>query len=365
MSRTICSILGTAGVPGAYGGFETLAENLVRYHDGHKSNVELRVYCSRKLSEKVKADTFLHAKLRYIPLDANGPLSILYDALSLLDAVWRRSDVIVLLGVSGALTLPVIRAVSRSRIITNIDGVEWKRDKWGWFAKLILKWSERAAVRWSHTVIADNTAIAEHIRDAYASECHVIPYGGDHALAAVPEFDPALGLPSDYVFALCRIEPENNVAMILDSFAQLSDRNLVFVGNWNNSVFGRDLRASYSEYPNLYLVDPIYEPGRLRWIRDGAQAYVHGHSAGGTNPSLVEMMHFGISVLAFDCSFNRYTTEGKAIYFDSSEDLIQLFSKLRVESMDEVGAHMKEIALRRYSWESVGRAYFDLCEATT
>ena len=365
MSRTSCSILGTAGVPGAYGGFETLAENLVRYHDGHKSNLELSVYCSRKLSEKVKADTFLHAKLRYIPLDANGPLSILYDALSLFDAAWRRSDVIVLLGVSGALALPVVRLVSRSRIITNIDGVEWKRDKWGWFASLILNWSERAAVRWSHIVIADNTAIAEHVLDTYTTGCHVIPYGGEHALAAVPESDPELGLPSEYVLALCRIEPENNVAMILDSFAQISDRNLVFVGNWDNSAFGRDLRASYSECPNLYLVDPIYEPGRLRWIRDGAQAYVHGHSAGGTNPSLVEMMYFGILVLAFGCSFNRYTTEDKAIYFNSAEELVQLFLELKVESMDEVGVHMKEIAVRRYSWEKVGRAYFDLCETNT
>lgn len=365
MTRMTCSILGTMGVPGVYGGFETLAENLVRYHDRNKPNVELSVYCSRKLSEKVQAGTFLSAKLRYIPLRANGPWSIFYDSLSLFDAAWRRSDVIILLGVSGAFALPVIRAISSSRIITNIDGIEWQRDKWGWFARLILKWSERAAVRWSHNVIADNTAIALHVRDAYASDCEVIPYGGDHALVAAPESDSALGLPSNYVLALCRIEPENNVAMILDSFAQLSDRNLVFVGNWDNSVFGRDLRAKYSECPNLYLVDPIYEPSRLRWIRGGAQAYVHGHSAGGTNPSLVEMMHFGTLVVAFGCSFNRYTTENKAIYFNTGEELMHIFLGHKIDCADEVGACMKEIALRRYSWDKVAGAYFDLCEAET
>lgn len=351
-------------MPGRYGGFETLAENLVHFHASHDVDSVLCVYCSAKAFD-AQPEHFRTAALRYINFDANGPQSMLYDTLSLIDALRRGTDVILLLGVSGALALPFVRAFSRSLIVTNIDGIEWKRDKWSWVARRILKWSEWAAVRWSHFVIADNDAIAMHVRDSYTRDCHVIPYGGDHAISAVPEPDSALRLPKEYVLALCRIEPENNVAMILESFVQLPGSNLVFVGNWNSSVFGRELRAKYSDHANLHLIDPIYSPGRLRWVRDGAEAYVHGHSAGGTNPSLVEMMHFGIPMLAFDCLFNRYTTEGKAKYFSSTDELVRLLLEPKAESLEKIGCQMKEIALRRYSWKTIGRAYFDLCETAT
>ena len=359
MSRPAWSILGTVGVPGNYGGFETLAENLVRFHARHDCDLTLNVYCSSRAFETRPA-RFEQANLTYIDLDANGPQSILYDILSLFDAARRQTDVILLLGVSGALALPLVRAFSRCRIVTNIDGIEWKRAKWRGLARLILRWSERAAVRWSHAVVADNAAIAEHVHETYGQPCHVIAYGGDHALGATPVAVPGLDLPPDYTLALCRIEPENNISMILEAFSRMPKRGLVFVGNWDNSEHGRTLRAQYGDRPNLHLLDPIYDAAHLRWLRDGAQAYVHGHSAGGTNPSLVEMMHFGIPVFAHGCDFNRHTTENRATYFESAEDLVSA-----VETQDEPqardnGAAMCEIARRRYTWETVGRAYFEI-----
>jgi len=353
------SILGTAGVPGGYGGFETLAENLVRYHQAHALAARLSVYCGAG-SAGTRPDRYLGAELRHVALKANGPQSVAYDIVSLVDALRRRTDVILLLGVSGALALPLVRALSRVRIVTNIDGIEWQREKWKGLARLILRWSERAAVRWSHAVIADNPAIADHVRARYGRECHVIAYGGDHARAAAPVARPGLGLPERYVLALCRIEPENNVAMILEAFARNPRHDLVVVGNWDQSVHGRDLRARYGAQAHIHLVDPVYEPGPLRWIRDGAVAYIHGHSAGGTNPGLVEMMHFAIPVFAFDCDFNRNTTEGKALYFHSAGTLARAVATLDATGAARIGGQMREIAARRYTWARIGRAYFDL-----
>lgn len=359
MTEPKWSILGTVGVPGHYGGFETLAENLVRFHAERELRVALSVYCSSKVVE-TNPTKFERADLRYIRIDANGPQSIPYDIVSLFDAVRRRTDVILLLGVSGALALPLIRAFSGCRIVTNIDGIEWKREKWKGLARLVLRWSERAAVRWSHAVIADNAAIAEHVQDSYGRSCHVIAYGGDHALAADPAPVPGLVLPQDYALALCRIEPENNVGMILEAFSRMPGRPLVFVGNWDKSDYGRALRARYGDRPNLHLLDPIYDPGHLRWVRDGATAYVHGHSAGGTNPSLVEMMHFAIPVFAHGCVFNRHTTENRAMYFESADDLVAAVEALESAQARDNGAAMREIAARRYTWQVVGRAYFNL-----
>jgi glycosyltransferase involved in cell wall biosynthesis len=353
------SILGTVGVPGAYGGFETLAENLVRYHQVHALEVRLSVYCSAR-TVGTRSDRYLRADLRYIGLKANGPQSVAYDMVSLLDAIRNRTDVILLLGVSGALALPLVRAFSRARIVTNIDGIEWQRAKWRGLARLILRWSERAAVRWSHAVIADNAGIAEHVRARYGTDCHVIAYGGDHALEAAPVAKPGLALPQRYALALCRIEPENNVEMILDAFARHPTGDLVVVGNWDQSAHGRTLRARYGALPHVHLVDPVYEPEHLRWIRDRAEVYIHGHSAGGTNPALVEMMHFGIPVLAFDCAFNRNTTDGKALYFSSADALADTMAALKPPDAAKIGRQMRGIAAQRYTWAQVGRAYVEL-----
>jgi glycosyltransferase involved in cell wall biosynthesis len=360
MSHIRIAILGTVGVPGNYGGFETLAENLVNFHAGIAKEEQLAVYCSAK-AFSAHPDRYGSAKLRYIRLDANGVQSIPYDIFSLLDAVRRGDNRLLLLGVSGALSLPLLRIFSRARIVTNIDGIEWKREKWKGFAKTFLRVSEWAAVRFSHNVIADNQAIADYITETYAAPCDIIPYGGDHALNAAPDPAAVEGLPEGYALALCRIEPENNVAMILEAFSRL-DVPLVFVGNWSRSDYGLNLRARYRDHPNITIHNPIYEPHSLRAIRDRASMYVHGHSAGGTNPSLVEMMHFGIPVLAYGCLFNRHTTEEKARYFNSAAELADIVCTLSPQAAAQTGADMGEIAHRRYTWDQIGKAYFDLLE---
>jgi glycosyltransferase involved in cell wall biosynthesis len=355
------AILGTVGVPGRYGGFETLAENLVRFHARMENATGLSVWCSGK-DNTAHPERFESADLRYVKLRANGVQSILYDVVSLWQAVQSGHDRILLLGVSGALVLPLIRLISRARIVTNIDGIEWKREKWSRLARAVLRSSEWAAVRFSHEVIADNQAIADHVSAVYRSPCHVIAYGGDHSVSQppTPELLPA-GLPARYALALCRIEPENNVHTILEAWENL-EIPLVFVGNWSNSAYGQGLKQQFGDRPNMFLLDPIYDPGGLRAVRDRAAIYVHGHSAGGTNPSLVEMMHFGIPVLAHDCAFNRYSTEERARYFESAVALAALVRDLCPKDAAEIGAAMKAIALQRYTWDQIGMAYFDILD---
>lgn len=357
------AILGTVGVPASYGGFETLAENLLRFHQSNSLEGKLDVYCSAP-SYAARPANLMGAKLRYIGLNANGVSSIAYDIVSLFSAVWHRSDVILLLGVSGAISLPLISLLSRARIVTNVDGVEWKRDKWRGAARWFLRLSERMAVRYSHEVVADNVGIAEHIKQSYGRNAHVIAYGGDHALQIPSKPYDGPAIPQRYGLALCRIEPENNVAMILEAFASSTTLPLVFVGNWNNSAFGRELRQRYADHAHLYLLDPIYDVGVLRTLRGNTAIYVHGHSAGGTNPSLVEMMHFGLPILAYDCIFNRYTTEDRAIFFKDAESLRRSLVTLDTDQSSHIGAEMRRIAQDRYTWNAIGRAYFDLLLGT-
>ncbi len=341
------AIIGTVGVPACYGGFETLVENLL---DENEQEKNITIYCSSK-SYSNKVNSYKNANLKFIPLNANGVQSIPYDILSLFHAVIKGSDNILILGVSGAISLPFIKFFSKANVVTNIDGLEWKRDKWGGVAKKFLKFSEKLAVKYSDVVVADNKGIADYVVKEYGIEPKIIAYGGDHAL--VNKLDAT---DEDYALALCRIEPENNVEMILESFSK-TNKKLKFIGNWDNSDFGQIMKAKYDKFANIEIMSPVYDLSSLFELRQKCSFYIHGHSAGGTNPSLVEMMHFEKPILAFDCNYNRASTEEKADFFSNIEELTKVIN-LPI-SIDNA-FHMKEIASRRYTWKIVKQQYFDL-----
>lgn len=354
------AIIGSVGVPASYGGFETLVDNLARYHEAQGMDCELTIYCSAKVYHE-RPGRFHGASLIYVPLNANGAQSLPYDLWSMLSA-WRRgTDVLLVLGVSGAIGIPLLRLLTSMRIVTNVDGIEWKRAKWRGLSRWFLRFSERIASKWSHDVIADNIEIARHVMRSYGVACSVIPYGGDHVLDMRASASAAeLGLPPEYALSICRIEPENNVAMILEAFARQDAVPLVFVGNWNASPYGQNLRQAYSAAAHLHLLDPIYDAGKLRTLHDNAALYLHGHSAGGTNPSLVEAMHCHAMILAFDCGFNRATTEDAAEYFQNADQLVRLLERVASSDLAPKPGVMKEIADRRYRWPVVACEYFDI-----
>jgi glycosyltransferase involved in cell wall biosynthesis len=357
------SVIGTAGVPSSYGGFETLVENLCRYHQENSLRVELTVYCSEKHYTNERPSNYLDTQLKYINLNANGISSIVYDFVSMLEALRSGADVILVLGVSGALSFPLIRLFSRKALVVNIDGVEWKRQKWGRFARWFLNISERIATRFAHVTICDNEAISDYVRGAYHIAPKTITYGGDHALKTAKKSFADFTLPEKFAFSVCRIEPENNVHVVLEAFAGIPDFPVIFVGNWKNSEYSRQLREKYQSFANLHLLDPIYDTGILATLRSQCALYVHGHSAGGTNPSLVEAMFFGRPILAFDCNYNRVTTANGAMYFNGSDDLGSLLSTFESSAMlDSVGERMAELAQERYLWKDIASAYFSTIE---
>ena len=353
-------IVGTEGVPAEYGGFETLADNLAVYRELQNLQVDLTIFCSNFSKVKKSQDSYKGARLEYIALSAHGIASVFYDVYSILKSLTKGVDVLLILGVSGSIVIPLVKMVSKCRVITNIDGVEWKREKWGFASKLFLRFSEFIAVNFSDVVIADNQGIVEHVQSQYHKSSSLIPYGGDHALNIESSCAEYLCLPDSYYLTICRIEPENNLEMILLAFSKNTDHNMVIVGNWNNSAFGITLKKHFNSYGNLILLDPIYDIGVLKTLRAGAEGYIHGHSAGGTNPSLVEMMHFGIPIYLFDCIYNRHTTENKGIFFSCAEDLIILRNSFNKTELRRKGQEMQTIAMQNYTWETVAKAYFQL-----
>lgn len=356
------AIVGTKGVPARYGGFETLVENLIG--ENCSSDIQYTVFCSSKDLEKEKRLTvYKGAFLKYVPLRANGMQSIPYDIWSLIKII-RGYDVILVLGVSGCSFLPIFRLFCHKRLIVNVDGLEHRRAKWGRLARWILRFSESIAVRFSDTVIADNKGIQDYVSETYHKEAVLIAYGGDHVQRDVPDDCQnrclaGYGLKhGEYAISICRIEPENNCHIILESFTQSKDK-LVFIGNWSNSEYARNLNDKYNQYSNILLLDSIYDLDILYTLRANARLYVHGHSAGGTNPSLVEAMFFGRPVVAYNVIYNRETTENKAHYFLNEEELKNLLSDPDA-LFEENAAFMSDIANRHYLWDIIAKKYESL-----
>lgn len=361
MIKKKLAILGIVGVPANYGGFETLVENLLDYLPKF---YEVTIFCESK-SYPEKLSTYKGASLVYLDYKANGAGSILYDALSLLKT-YKNQDYILLLGVSGAFMIPWIRPFARAKIITHIDGLEWKREKWGVFAKKFLKFSEALAVRFSHAVIADNKHIQDYIREEYSEDSYLIAYGANHVASVLPEhfLKKFSFLSSPYVFTVCRIEPENNVEMQLRAFRECEiGMPYVVVGNWRANEYGMNLYQEYSKVKNIILYYPIYETEELNVLRSNCYFYLHGHSAGGTNPSLVEAMYLGLPVIAYGVNYNRETTFGKALYFNDFDELTSLLFQIRELDRDQMKLDLAKLAKKNYSWRAISKKYVSMLES--
>ena len=349
------AIIGTNGLPGRYGGWDQLLNHLTLTLNG---DYEIIVYTSSYNAVK-GLKLYNGAKLKIIPLKANGFQSIFYDGISMFHAALNY-DLLLVLGTSGCIFLPIIK-LFRKKIILNPDGAEWKRGKWNIFVKWFLKKSEDIGIRFADYVVADNKIIFDYINEEYGLNSELIAYGGDNAVKVVlrDETEKKYNIvKNQYAFKVCRIEPENNIDLILEAFVKI-DFKLILIGNWEFSSYGSNLKKKYSKFKNLILLDPIYHQQTLDELRSNCGIYIHGHSVGGTNPSLVEAMNLGLCCVVFDVHYNRETTENKALYFKNSDELLMIIYdiiNLKV-NVTLFGNDLLSIAKRRYSWNIIINQY--------
>lgn len=354
-TKTRIAIIGCVGVPAKYGGFETLAEYLVEYLAG-KTN--MTVYCSsRQYTRKIKS--YKGAAIEYVNLNANGAQSILYDIISIVRAC-KANDVLLILGVAGAFILPLVKLFFPVKIIVHIDGMEWKREKWKFYAKKYLQLSESIAIKNADYIIPDNKAILKNINQKYHFKSKMIAYGADHVsdekltskLLSKLEIE---GKP--YLFSVCRIVPENNIRTIIKACIS-TQQYLVIIGNWYDSQYGLATWQDYVDNPYVKLVNPIYNQSELDALRSNCTVYIHGHSAGGTNPSLVEAMFLGLNIVAFDVSFNKNTLGGKGLFFKNQKELEQILTAY--DGYENFKEYHKTFAMENYKWEKIAEEYFEL-----
>lgn len=349
------AILGTKGIPNQYGGFEQFAEYLSkglveRGHNVTVYNPHFHAYGAKEF-HGVKIEK-IYSPEKLIGSAAN----YVYDFLCLRHALAGNYDIIYEAGYGSVAFSYLLLPVNRSILVTNMDGLEWKRAKWNSVIKYLTKKAEETAVKKSHYLISDNPGIQDYYRQSFNTESFYLPYGAD----VIDSFDPVvLGeynlKEHGYYLVIARMEPENNIEMIVRAFQQ-SDvpESLVLIGNVGND-FGKKMVALAKD-PRIRFIGGLYNKKHLDSLRHFSKGYLHGHSVGGTNPSLLEAMACYSLVIAHDNPFNRSVLEDSALYFKSTDQLSDILKQqVRLENpvFNDFKRKNGEKIVQHYNWQKI------------
>lgn len=353
--------IGSDGIPARHGGFETFVEQVVPrlLALGHEVVV---VGSGKGRSGPVPAADGL--TVINLPMSANGVASIFFDLWSAW-VVRKRVDALVVLGVSGGVFFPVIRWLAAGRpLLCNVDGLESHRAKWAGAKAKFLALSEAIAVRYADAIISDNQGIAALVSQSYGRPSAVIAYGSDHVRQPSPDSAAAAiagyGLtPRGYALTIARIEPENNIVMMIEAFLASEIGRYAIVGNFGATPHGRSLLDRYGDNPRLELIQSVYDPDIIGALRRACGVYLHGHSVGGTNPSLVEILPYARPILAYDCVFNRHTLRESGGYFSNATDLTAMLAGALDAYVPPAAVHDDPA----YVWTTIAQQYVDLAAA--
>jgi len=355
------AIIGTNGIPARYGGFETLSEFLVEFLN---EQFDFVVFCSKtQKKSQNNLKTYKGAKLIYLPFNANGYQSILYDAISIIISLFKYNTLLVL-GASGSFSF-FLNTIFKKNIILNHGGLnEWEREKYGKIGKLWALYSRKIATKFTTNDIGDNPLIIDSLKKTFGVEAKLISYGGDHVFDVKTDDSLLIKYPfvkDEYYVSVSRAQPDNNIHLLIDAFEFLPDKKLVIISNWQVSKYGKNIWEKFkNKFENIILLDGVYDKRELHYLRSKSLAYIHSHSFCGTAPSLIEAMALELPIISYDVPTNRYTTDNKAVYFKTEEDLKKVINSLNQQLLAANKKEMFQLSQERYTWKHVAELYAEI-----
>lgn len=355
------AFVSTRGIPNNYGGFEQFAEyiSVGLVERGH----EVTVYSPHYHPYKENEYKGVRIKHIYSPeLWMGGSVgSFFYDYSCLKDALKKeRFDIIYEAGYTSIIPAYIrfnVKALKDVIVTTNMDGLEYKRTKFNPLVRKFVFWEERMAVKHSHYLVADNMGIKDYYKEKYGKPSKFLAYGADIHDDYDEELLKEFGVTKNgYFLIVARMEPENNIEMAIQGYLASKERGirpLILVGK-KNTPFAKELIKKYGDREGIRFMGGIYDFRKLNSVRKYSYAYFHGHSVGGTNPSLLEAMASDVMMLAHDNQFNRAVLGENAFYYSDAASITNLLNNIdNIVSENKeriVAANLKEIR-ENYSWE--------------
>ena len=358
-------ILGTRGIPNHYGGFEQFTEFFAVY----LADNDYDVYVYSSSNHKYQESTFKGVKLIhcYDPEDKVGTFGqFIYDFNCILDSRKRDFDIILQLGYTSN-TIWHRLLPKKPVIVSNMDGLEWKRSKYSSPVQKFLKYAEKLAVKSSDYLISDSRGIQDYLLREYNAKSEYIAYGAELFENPNPMFLNDYGVKAnEYNMLIARFEPENNLEIILDGAAMADNaETFLVIGKHDVNKFGVYLKNKFKNNKNIRFIGGIYNIEHLNNLRYYSKLYFHGHSVGGTNPSLLEAMASKALMIAHDNEFTRSILEDDAFYFSSKEHVKTLIDKVRKEDhKDKIEINYKKIE-KHFKWSLINKKYLDFLNDCT
>ncbi|WP_019854828.1 DUF1972 domain-containing protein [Actinopolyspora mortivallis] len=359
------AMFGTRGVPARYGGFETCVEEVGRrlVRMGH----DVTVYCRHGNDPRGEAGEHLGMRLVHLPALRRKSLETLsHTALSVGHGMRRPPESAFVFNAANAPFLPLLRARGVPTV-THVDGLEWQRAKWGGAGKHYYRAAEAMSVRWSDALIADSRGIQDYYSHRFGVDTDYIPYGAPVLRAAGSDSLSEYGLRAGhYHLLVARFEPENNIHLAVEGYLASGARHpLVLVGAAPYAdSYTALVRRQAARGDGILFAGPVWDQRVLDQLYANALSYVHGHSVGGTNPSLLRAMGAATAVSAYDVSFNREVLGPYGAYFSDATELAECFDA--AERAPHRTAERGRLQLTRltqhYDWDRVARDYADLAE---
>ncbi len=354
------AIVGHRGIPGNYGGFETFAEELsVRLVERGHSVVN---YCRSSNWEYREQKEFRGVELVVLPTVRQKQLeTITHTFLSALHLLAHPVDVVLMVNPGNA-TLSWIPRLRGTPVALNVDGLEWKRKKWGGFARRFLKFSSWVATWAPNVVVTDADVIQAFYRQTYHKDSVMIPYGA--YVDRTPDEDEVrrLGLePGRYILYVSRFEPENNPLMLRQAFERVdTDLTLAMVGD---APYAREYiaRVKDTRDPRIRFLGFVFGRG-YKALQKSAYAYVQATEVGGTHPALIEALGYGNMVLARGTAENREVVRDAGLFFDNEEGLVTQLQHVvdHPEIIPAFRSKAMELIQRHYSWDRITDQYEQL-----
>ena len=349
------SILGIRGVPAAHGGFETFAEYLAPYL--HNIGWEVTVYCQTEGNGLPYVDHWQGIRRFNIPVEGDGPAStIVFDWKSIGYAAKDASHVVLTLGYNTALFCARLRLSGKKNVI-NMDGIEWRRDKWGALAKVWFWLNDWAGCILGNHLIADHPEIKQHLQTRVSPrKITILPYGAEKIVKADTGCLSKFGLESErFCTLIARPEPENSILEIVSAFSRVKRGvKLVVLGNYkeDNEYHCAVKKAASDE---VMFIGAVYDRGVVGALRFQSILYAHGHQVGGTNPSLVEALGAGNPVVAHNNKFNRWVAGDAGVYFSNEDECARVFDTIfnDKESLAKMSVASRERHEVEFTWTKV------------
>lgn len=361
------AMVGTRGVPAHYGGFETAVEEVGARlaARGH----EVTVYCRSSRNSSPLPTEYKGMGLIHLPAARRRSLETLsHTALSVAHLTWHGSyDAVLMFNAANSPFLPVLW-LRGGRSATHVDGLEWRRGKWGRAGRAYYRKAESLAVRWSDALIADAQGIADYYATEFGARTETIAYGapilGDVGSSRLEEVNCA---PRQYHLVVARFEPENHVDLAIEGYLHSgSTLPLVVVGsNPYGGLYSQRIHALAGTTEGVRLLGGIWDQELLDQLYANCLSYIHGHSVGGTNPSLLRAMGAAAAVIAYDVNFNREVLGVDGALFKTPSSLAEriIAAEADVKKTVARGQRLAERAQEAYDWDNVADQYERLCAA--